>query len=319
MDRLLRTFLVLSIGWSIASCSPAEPLQEAGKTLAAGEGYVDVEGGRVWYEIVGSGKATPVLLLHGGPGAPSYYLEPLRALADERPVIFYDQLGCGRSDQPSDDSLWTTERFVRELRQVRETLGLDQIHLYGHSWGTMLAAEYMRQGPGGVKSLVLASPALSVPRWLEDAGRLRAELPPETQEILSRHEAAGTTDSEEYLAATEQFYRRHLCRLDPWPETLTKTFSQLGRPYSVMWGPSEFHATGVLKDFDATGTLGQLKLPVLYTTGEYDEATPETVRWYQGLTPGASLEVFENASHLTMLEVPAEYVRVIREFLSRND
>lgn len=100
---------------------------------------------------------------------------------------------------------------------------------------------------------------------------------------------------------------------------MTKTLNGIGEPYYVMWGPSEFHATGVLKDFDATGSLGQLKLPVLFTAGQYDEATPETVRWYQSLTPGASLEVFENASHLTMLEVPEQYARVIREFLRHSD
>lgn len=134
------------------------------------EGYADVTGGRVWYRIVGARTgATPLLLLHGGPGAPSYYLESLAALADERPVVFYDQLGCGRSDKPSDPTLWRVDRFVEELGQIREALDLAEVHLLGHSWGTMLATDYMLTRPKGVTSLILASPSLSIPRWIEDA------------------------------------------------------------------------------------------------------------------------------------------------------
>src|SRR5262245_15456277 len=108
-------------------------------TLSPGEGFVDVTGGRIWYRIVGRGPGTPLVLLHGGPGVPSVYLKPLEALADERPVVFYDQLGSGQSDRPKDNSLWTVQRFVEEVGEVRKGLGLNQIHLYCHSWGTMLA------------------------------------------------------------------------------------------------------------------------------------------------------------------------------------
>lgn len=108
--------------------------------IEPGEGYVDVPGGKVWYRVVGGGDRTPLLLLHGGPGSPSYYLEPLGALADERPVVFYDQLGAGRSDQPTDTTLWRVDRFVEELAAVRAALGLDEVHILGHSWGTMLAS-----------------------------------------------------------------------------------------------------------------------------------------------------------------------------------
>ena len=100
------------------------------------EGYVDVTGGRIWYQIVGSGSRTPLVLLHGGPGAPSYYLNPLAKLADERPVVFYDQLGAGRSDRPTRSELWRIERFVEELARLRTVLGLKDVHILGHSWGT---------------------------------------------------------------------------------------------------------------------------------------------------------------------------------------
>ena len=136
----MRRALIL---WSPASVSPAAP----GRVRLHGEGFIDVPGGRVWYRVVGSGSGTPLLLLHGGPGVPSYYLKPLMALADERPVIFYDQLGCGHSDRPADSTLWTIDRYVEELDQVRRTLGLSQVHLLGHSWGTILANEYVHRQP----------------------------------------------------------------------------------------------------------------------------------------------------------------------------
>ena len=181
-----------------------------------GEGYVDVAGGKVWYEIVGSGTATPLLLLHGGPGAPSYYLAPLRQLADERPIIFYDQLGCGRSDRPKEASLWQLGRFVEELGQVRSALGLKKVHILGHSWGSTLVVEYLlTQQVTGVESLILSGPALSTPRWLEDTTRLVESLPAEVQATLKRHEGDGTTDSEEYEQATQEFNRRYF--LPPGP------------------------------------------------------------------------------------------------------
>src|SRR4051794_14106810 len=133
------------------------------------EGRIAVEGGEVWYRIAGDDRAgIPLLTLHGGPGYPHDYLEPLEQLADERPVIFYDQLGCGNSDRPEDRSLWRIDRFVRELAQVRTALRLRRMHLFGHSWGTMLAVDYVLS-PAPVTSLILASPALSIPRWMADA------------------------------------------------------------------------------------------------------------------------------------------------------
>ena len=300
----------------MGACSVAPSEEATEQELTPGEGYIEVPGGSVWYEIVGSGSATPLLLLHGGPGAPSRYLDPLRGLADERPVIFYDQLGGGKSDRPEDPSLWTIERFVQELQAVRDALGLDEVHLFGHSWGTMLGVEYMLSGPEGVQSLILASPALDIPRWLEDTNRLKGQLPIEIQEAIDLHEAAGTTDSEEYQAATMEFYRRHLCRRDPWPVELEEAFANLGWDvYTTMWGPSEFHATGTLADFDVTDRLAEITVPTLFTAGRYDEATPETTAWFQSLVPGSSLSIFEESAHMTMLDEPERYNEVLRDFL----
>lgn len=305
---ILSMIIAVSVVLLFAGC------QKSG--LTEGEGYVEVTGGKVWYRIVGSGSATPLLLLHGGPGASSSYFQPLEVLSDDRPIIFYDQLGSGNSDRPSNSNLWRIERFVEELKQLREALNLKQVHILGHSWGTMLAVDYMLTQPKGVVSLVLASPCLSIPKWIEDANKYKSELPKETQEILKRHEAANTTDSEEYLNATMVFYKRHICRLDPWPAELEKAFSEMNMDaYGTMWGPSEFHATGTLKNYDRTNQLSKISAPTLFTAGQYDEATPEATAWYKSLVPDSKIEIFNDASHMTMMEKPDQFIGAIRTFL----
>jgi proline iminopeptidase len=281
------------------------------------EGYIDVEGGRVWYRTCGSGDKTPLLLLHGGPGAPSYYLNPLEGVSQDRPVIFYDQLGAGRSDRPADTSLWTVERYVRELGKVREALGLDRVHMLGHSWGTMLAVDYLLTEPEGVRSLILASPAISARRWAEDAARLLAQLPAEVQETIRHHDAAGTTDDPAYEEAIMEYYKRYFSRTDPWPPELLQAFEDLNTDvYGLMWGPSELAATGTLKDYEREDALPGLDLPVLFTTGRHDEATPETVEHYRGLVPGARITIFENSAHMTMHDEPEASVETVRGFLN---
>lgn len=284
--------------------------------LQPGDGYVDVPGGRVWYRIVGSGSRTPLLLLHGGPGAPSYYLNPLSALANERPVIFYDQLGAGRSDKPTDVALWRIERFVDELSRLRAALALDQVHILGHSWGTMLAVDYMLTKPAGVRSLILASPALSVRRWREDAAILKQTMPESVQAVIDQHERAGTFDSPEYQAAVMEYYKRYICRRDPWPDDVNQTFAEFGQSvYETMWGPSEFTVTGTLASYERAERLSELNLPVFFTAGRYDEATPRTTEYYRNLVPGATLTIFENSAHLTMQDEPEAYVEAVRQFL----
>jgi len=309
---MLRFFSVIFVIVVLSACGD--------KGLTPGEGYVDVEGGRVWYRVVGSGSEIPLLLLHGGPGAPSYYLNPLEQVSVDRPVIFYDQLGAGRSERPTDESLWTVNRFVNELAEVREALGLDNVHILGHSWGSMLAIDYMLTKPEGVQSLILASPALSVRRWAEDADRLIAQLPVGLQQAIERHEAAGTTDDPEYQEATMEYYKRHLSRSDPWSEDLQLAFENLNPDiYGLMWGPSEFTATGTLKNYEREDVLPNLDLPVLFTVGRYDEATPETVQYFQGLVPGSKIAIFENSAHMTMLDEPQSYTDTVRQFLNEVD
>lgn len=288
--------------------------------LQGSEGYVEVRGGRVWYQVVGDGLKIPLVTVHGGPGATHDYLEPLEALADERPVVFYDQLGAGKSDVPDDVSLWTNDRLVEELAAVLDAVGSPRVHLLGQSWGTIVAAEYALRSPERLASLVLSDPCLSIPRYAAGAAALRAALPADVQAVLDRHEAAGTTDSQEYQDATMEFYRRHVCRLDPWPDSLMRTFGQLNQTiYERMQGPNEFVLTGIHKDYDVTDRLGGLTIPTLFICGRYDEVRPEDTEFYQSLLPGSEMVIFEESSHLPHLEEPEHYAQVLRGFLHRHE
>jgi len=282
------------------------------------EGYVSVTGGKVWYQITGDGKGVPLLVLHGGPGCPHDYLEPLRYLSDERQVIFYDQLGCGKSDRPDDPSLWQTERFVEELRQVRQALGLQQVHLFGHSWGTILAADYIFTQPTGLQSVIFASPALSMPRWINDGVEYRKKLPRNVQDVLKLHEVNGTTASQGYQKAAQIYDRYYVCRMYPMPEPLIRASQGMGHNvYQTMWGPTEGYVTGNLRNYDQTSHLDEISIPTLFTCGRFDEASPEATAWYQSFVPNAEIVVFEQSAHMAHLEECQKYIEVIKDFLHR--
>ena len=281
-----------------------------------GQGFINVPGGPVWYQVRGNGPGLPLLVLHGGPGGTSCGFSPLEALGDERPVIRYDQLGSGRSGRPDDATLWQVDRFVEELHTVRTELGLERFHLLGHSWGGALAAAYvLEKGTDGIASVVLSSPLLSTPLWIDDAMLLRSQLPDDVQQALAKHEAAGTTDSDEYRIAGNVFYERHVyggesidppaaCDGAPWNQSV----------YEYMWGPTEFRATGNLVDFDVTDRLHEIDVPVLFNAGEHDEARPERLAEFAKLVPDSQLVIIADAAHATLSRKPEEYRSAIEAF-----
>lgn len=286
------------------------------------EGYIEVPGGRVWYQVLGAEQpGTPLLCLHGGPGFPHDYIEPLGDLADRRPVIFYDQLGCGHSDRPDDPSLWTVERFVEELMTVRSALGLERMHLFGSSWGGMLALQYAVEMHPALQSLILAAGPASVATWIEHVNRLRADLPDDVRDTLDQHERSGYYACPEFVGAVAAFYRRHLCRMNPWPDGLERAFAEFGtQVYETMWGPTEFGPVwGTLRSWDVMDRLGDIEAPALLTVGRYDECPPEHVAEMQRRIPNAEMTVFEEGSHLHFYEQREEYMRLANEFLDRVD
>lgn len=285
------------------------------------EGFVPVGAYKVWYRSVGGGaehEDIPILTLHGGPGIPSYYIEDMQALATEkRRVILYDQLGCGRSDQPDDVSLWQVQRFVDEVGIVRQQLGLEKIHLWGQSWGGMLAIEYALTQPQGLVSLTLASTAASIPLWVAEANRLRSELPPDIQATLLQHEEAGTTDSAEYQEAMLVFYKRHVVRVDPIPAHVQRSLDSAGQVYLTMNGPSEFHVVGVIKDWDRIQRLHEIRVPTLITSGRFDESTPRINEIMHREIAGSEWLIFEQSSHMAHLEEKERYMPTIQAFIER--
>ncbi|HPQ29064.1 MAG TPA: proline iminopeptidase-family hydrolase [Desulfobacteraceae bacterium] len=286
------------------------------------EGTVKVPGGNIWYKIVGADKkGIPLLTVHGGPGAPHQYLNPLQALANQRPVIFYDQLGCGRSDRPEDKNLWTVERFTEELDMLRHTLQLEKVHLLGQSWGSMLAVEYiLRKKPSGIQSLILSGPYLSSPLWAKDQRNWIDQLPNKTKQTILKCEASEDFTNPAYQDVVMEFYKRHLCRMDPWPPELYQSMEQMSTDvYQYMWGPSEFTLTGTLKEADLTPQLPLLNLPVLLTCGQFDEAHPQTVALFKKLIPGARMHTFRGASHSHILEQPQRVRRTLCSFLRSTD
>jgi L-proline amide hydrolase len=291
------------------------------------EGYIPFKGYKTWYRIVGEreepGKL-PLLCLHGGPGACHDYLESLDAMADTgRRVIYYDQLGCGNSAIPEKKpELWTVELYVEEVDAVRKALGLDRIHLLGQSWGGMLAMEYMFTQPKGVASLTIASSPASMIQWVEEANKLREDLPPEVQSTLLRHEVGGATDSKEYEEAMTVFYHRHVCRTVPYPECVQRSFDKLAQNpevYFTMNGPSEFHVIGTLRNWDVRHRLPEIKVPTLVTSGRHDEATPVIAETVHRGIPGSYWVVFENGSHLAHVEEAERYIRVLSQFIEKYD
>lgn len=282
-------------------------------------GYVPVQGGRIWYRLNGANKpGAPLVGITGGPGMSHHYLLPLLAAGDDRPVILYDQLDTGNSDRPGDTENWTVERYVTELDALRAALGYERIVPVGHSWGGILAAEFALAHPERTQALVLVSPCLSARRWCDDAKALIAGMPADLQAIIADCEARGDFDNDDYARAKKEFNSRHVRRLDPAPPELAHSAAQFNDAlYNHLWGPSEFTATGLVRDYDAEQRLGELAMPVLITAGEHDEARPATMRHFASLMPRASVAEIPGASHLAFLEARDTFAAALRDFLGR--
>jgi proline iminopeptidase len=274
----------------------------------------------VWFKRVGGGAGLPLLVVHGGPGLPHYYLSSLERLADERPVIFWDQLGCGNSDRPSDTGLWTMGRSVAEMDAVVRALGLDAFHIFGNSWGGMLAQQYVLDVASGAVSLTISNSTASIPLFADNVIRLKSELDTATQDAIDRHEAAGTTNSAEYQAAITTWNETYLCRSRPWPRDLYQAFQNMGTEiFETMFGPSDFHIVGTIRDWDVIDRLPEITMPTLLLAGRYDECSPDHMREMHEHIKGSRFEFFDKSAHLPFIEEPDRFDTVLRDFLRQQD
>ena len=291
------------------------------------EGYAPFRQYQTWFRICGNidSGLTPLVVAHGGPGCTHDYVDAFRDIAlSGRAVIHYDQLGNGRSthlpQQPAD--FWQPALFLDELDNLLRHLNIaDNYALLGQSWGGMLGAEHAVTQPKGLKALVIANSPASMALWLQGAAELRAQLPADIQQTLLQHEAAGTLDSAEYKAASQVFYQRHVCRLDPWPPEVRRTFDAMDADptvYHAMNGPTEFHVIGSMKAWTIIDRLPQIEVPVLLISGRYDEATPEVVQPFMDHIPDARWVIFEASSHMPHVEERELCMKTVSDFLARS-
>ncbi len=296
---------------------------------ATREGTVDYADGVTWFRVTGEldSGPPPLVVLHGGPGAPHDYLLALTELTARtgRAVVHYDQYGCGRSTHAPDAPLemWTVGFFLAELDNLLAALELTDRHtLLGQSWGGVLGAEYAVREPAGLRALVLADSPASIPTWRAEADRLRSELPPGVDEVLRRHERDGTTDSPEYHEAEQVYTDRHVCRVLPNPPELLATDRQLVQDptvYRTMNGPSEFSGGGTMAQWSIVDRLAMITVPTLVVSGVYDEATPLCVKPLLDHIPDVRWELFEHSSHLPHIEEPERYLNMLDAFLAAVD
>jgi proline iminopeptidase len=299
--------------------SGTDALNPAGIRVA-GIRMLPVAGGKykVWTKKLGSGAAK-VLLLHGGPGFSHEYLEAFESFLPQAGIemYYYDQLGCNNSDQPDDLSLWTLARYTAEVEEVRRGLGLEQFILYGHSWGGILAIEYALQHPQYLRGLVISNMTAGVQAFLKRANFLKNQLPAQTLARLTALEASEDYDSPEYQKIMmEDLYPKMLCRINPWPEPVSRAFRHVNEKiYNSMQGKSEFLVTGNLKTWERWDRLHEIKVKALTIGARHDEMDPDDMKKMAGLMQNASYAFCPGGSHLCMWDDQAVYFKHLLDFL----
>lgn len=283
-------------------------------TINCTEGYFESTDGKVYYLNYSSDEAdgTPIIMIHGGPGFTHHYLEPLYTLANERPVILYDQLGCGKSDRPADMSYCRVDYFVSELTDLINHLGYDTVSLLGHSWGSSIASEYAIAN-SNVSHLILASPFMSAPLWNKDAEKYKNALPREYGQALRTYDKS----SEVFAKAFDEYYRRHVYGRAGTDRSITlATEEASAEVYHTMWGQDEIRIEGVLKDYDCCDRLHNITAKTLFICGEFDTGGPDSCRTMSKLVPNSTVKVIKDCAHFPHLEVKVEYTKYLRDFLS---
>jgi len=299
---------------------PGDALNPPGIKVA-GIRMIPVVGGKykVWTKKIGSGPIK-VLLLHGGPGFTHCYLEAMESFLPQAgiEIYYYDQLGCGNSDIPDDPALWTLPRYVEEVEEVRRGLGLDNFVLYGHSWGGMLAIDYALKYQQHLRGLVISNMAAGVQAAIKRGITLKNTLlPPEKLARLNALEAKQDYDNPEYEGIMmEDLYPKMICRIQPWPEPITRAFRLANlKIYNEMQGKSEFQVTGNFKDWERWDRLHEIKVKALTIGARYDEMDPEDMKRMATLMPNATSAICPNGSHMALWDDQAIYFQHLLAYL----
>lgn len=279
------------------------------------EGRIQTPYGKVWYKRTGTQNKTPMLCLHGGPGMSSEYLRGLESLGDEREVIFYDQSGCGRSDRNLAKRYHTIDHFTNEIGVVRDALELDEIVLFGHSWGGLLAIEYLAVSPAtsGVRAAVLASPMVSTWQWTEDMARNIQTLPKRLANALITGKPRRSSERAEQRFLKQ--YNPHR-RNERYESAIGEMNHDIRRS---LWGDNIFACTGTLRGRDVRHDLAYIRTPTLITTGTFDGILPTTAEEIATGMPCAETAAFRGAGHYAHIDYPKRYVTRVRHFLHEHD
>ncbi len=312
--------LVFLFYFLVITCHSGNATMQTNPVLTEGQGYVDVKGGKLWYRILGSGDAAPIIMMHGGPGGTSRSFYLFESLTKKRPVILFDQLGSGRSDHHQDTSLLKVEYFVQQVDALKKHLKLNEFYLYGHSWGTALALEYYTYAPKGVKGIIFNSPYFSTAIWESDADTLIDLLHDTIQTAIQIGESSGDFNSKAYQNANRAYLSNYGLRNKRLHSPLD-TVPARGNHfiYNYMWGPTEFTATGTLKHYDNLHNLKKVKVPVIFITGEYDEARPNTMYYFQNLVPGSKVAIIKGAGHATMHDNLRQNKKAVKKFIKKAE
>ena len=287
------------------------------------EGFRKVKGLKIYYKLFKAIDEKAVLMtMHGGPGMSHDYLLPLSDLAESGiSVLFYDQFGCGRSEEPADQSKFTIDYGVEEAHDLAmDLIGMRKFFLMGSSYGGALALAYAVRYQENLKGLIISGGLSSVPLTVREMQRLIENLEPWARDAIRRYGDSGDFGNPEYQRATQLFYRKHLIRMDRYPDDVSRSleYGEKRNVYRVMNGPNEFTITGTISDWDITSEIAKIKVPTLITVGEYDEVTPMVANVINQRIDGSKLRVFEGCSHLTMWEDRDGYNRELLKFIEGN-
>ena len=281
----------------------------------------------VWTKRIGNNPTKKVLLLHGGPGANHEYFQAADSYFPKESIeyYYYDQLGSSFSDKPKDNSLWTIERFVDEVEQVRLGLGLNENNfiILGHSWGGILGIEYALKYQDKMKALIISNMVPSIPDYIKYANEVLApKLDPIVLKKIREYESAEDYTNTEYLSLIEEYYYpKHVLRmpLNQWPSPVTRSMAGLNYDiYLKMQGPSEFGVVGdaLLKDWDRKDDLKKLKIPVLTIGGKYDTMDPKQMEWMSSEVQNGPYLHCPNGSHWSMYDDQETYFNGVTKYIN---
>ena len=331
----MKNLIILFISLIFISCSnnnketvaaPADDLYKEIQTGGVKVIPIETPKGKfnVWTKRIGNNPKIKLLLLNGGPGASHEYFECFEnfLLPENVELIYYDQLGCGLSDNPKDTTMWDLARFVEEVEQVRKALNLnkDNFYLLGHSWGGILAMQYALKYQDNLKGLIISNMMMSCPAYGKYAQEVLApQFDPKVLDTIRLIEAKGDFQNPKYMELLmPNFYAKHICRLplDQWPEPLNRGLSKMNQSlYVTMQGPSEFGIGGNLINWDVTKELPKIKTPTLTIGGKHDTMDPEHMKWVSTQVQNGRSITCPNGSHMSMYDDQKNYFPGLIQFI----